>query len=295
MKFVRQLLTIRIANCDKRARMMGDIATERKHGEMLPNTIRAIICGPSNCDKTNVLISLLESPHGDSYWTDVGWLKLTPQSKKRRTTKELKAASDSLVFESTLIQPSKNPAKEPPLFLQKEDVFETKDVSKPSFETIIKRTLQTQQGREALHNQLGPLGQKYISPLLDDNGKNDTFDRVYGVYFDKNSGATLDDKKVDVDKNDSIIIDNVRYNGTPGLRGHSAHNPIKGNRGSKYINIIAPLVSTYGSSSKKGAGVSNIPIAMKLNDNKIDYVHWDDPNELTGGSTPIARRFASNW
>ncbi|KAL6256711.1 hypothetical protein P5V15_011638 [Pogonomyrmex californicus] len=122
----------------------------------------------------------------------------------------------------------------------------------------------------------------------------------------------LSDKKFD-DKNDSIIIDNVRYNGTPGLyelifkrlpddavfteddkqtyksillttnahrRGHSAHNPIKSNRGSKYINIIAPLVSTYGSSDKKGAGVSNIPTAMKLNDNKIDYVHWDDPNEL---------------
>ncbi|KAL6254319.1 hypothetical protein P5V15_014368 [Pogonomyrmex californicus] len=123
----------------------------------------------------------------------------------------------------------------------------------------------------------------------------------------------LGDKKFDVDKNDSIIIDNVRYNGTPGLyelifkrlpddavfteddkqtyksillttnahrRGHSAHNPIKGNRGSKYINIIAPLVSTYGSSGKKSAGVSNIPTAMKLNDNKIDYMHWDDPNEL---------------
>ncbi|KAL6253999.1 hypothetical protein P5V15_015852 [Pogonomyrmex californicus] len=151
----------------------------------------------------------------DSYWTDVGWLKLTPQSKKR-TTKKLKAASDSLVFESTPIQPSKDPPKESPLFLQKEDVFETKDVSELSFETI-KRTLQTQQGREALHNQLEPLGQKYVSPLLDDNGKNDTFDRVYGVYFDKNSSAMLGDKKFDVDKNDSIIIDNVRYNGTPGL------------------------------------------------------------------------------
>ncbi|KAL6265823.1 hypothetical protein P5V15_002643 [Pogonomyrmex californicus] len=235
-------------------------------------------------------------------------------SKKRRTTKELKATSDSLVFESTPIQPSKDPSKEPPLFLQKEDVFETKDASEPSFETAIKQSLQTQQGREALHNQLGPLGQKYVSLLLDDNGKNDTFDRVYGVYFDKTNGAILGDKKFDVDKNDSIIIDNVRYNGTPGLyelifkrlpddavfteddkqtyksillttnahrRGHSAHNPIKGNRGSKYINIIAPLVSTYGSSGrKKDAGVSNIPTAMKLNDNKIDYVHWDDPNKL---------------
>ncbi|KAL6254090.1 hypothetical protein P5V15_014709 [Pogonomyrmex californicus] len=53
-----------------------------------------------------------------------------------------------------------------------------------------------------------------------------------------------------------------------------------GNKGYKYINIIAPLVCTYKRSSKKGAGMNNIPSTMKLNDNKIDYVHWDDPNEL---------------
>ncbi|KAL6257284.1 hypothetical protein P5V15_007103 [Pogonomyrmex californicus] len=87
----------------------------------------------------------------------------------------------------------------------------------------------------------------------------------------------LGDKMFDVDKNDSIIIDNVRYNGTPVLyelifkrlhdeaifieddkqtyktyknillttnahgHGHSVHNSIMGNkRYSKYINIIAP-------------------------------------------------------
>ena len=33
---------------------------------MLPRTIHAIICGSSNCSKTNVLISLLESPNGVS-------------------------------------------------------------------------------------------------------------------------------------------------------------------------------------------------------------------------------------
>jgi len=32
-----------------------------KHGEMLPSTVCAIICGPSNYDKINVLISLLEN------------------------------------------------------------------------------------------------------------------------------------------------------------------------------------------------------------------------------------------
>ena len=62
MKFVLQPLTIRDdTNCDAKSRMMGGSAEKRKHNEMLPSTIRAIICGPSNCDKINVLISLLEN------------------------------------------------------------------------------------------------------------------------------------------------------------------------------------------------------------------------------------------
>ncbi|KAL6260856.1 hypothetical protein P5V15_008385 [Pogonomyrmex californicus] len=53
-----------------------------------------------------------------------------------------------------------------------------------------------------------------------------------------------------------------------------------GNKRYKYTNIIAPLVSTYKKSNKNDADVSNIPPTMQLNDNKIDYVHLDDPNEL---------------
>lgn len=36
----------------------------KKHGPLLPNSIRCIICGPSNCGKTNVMIGLLTHPHG---------------------------------------------------------------------------------------------------------------------------------------------------------------------------------------------------------------------------------------
>lgn len=35
-----------------------------KHSALLPNSIRCIICGPSNCGKTNVIISLLENKNG---------------------------------------------------------------------------------------------------------------------------------------------------------------------------------------------------------------------------------------
>lgn len=35
-----------------------------KHGNLLPNTVRCIISGPSNCGKTNVVFNLITQPNG---------------------------------------------------------------------------------------------------------------------------------------------------------------------------------------------------------------------------------------
>jgi len=37
---------------------------EKRHGDLLPNTIRAIVCGPSNCGKTNAVLALITDPNG---------------------------------------------------------------------------------------------------------------------------------------------------------------------------------------------------------------------------------------
>ena len=83
MRFVRQPLAIRVTNCDDRSRSMEGRAERRRHGTMLPTTIRAIICGPSNCGKTNVLISLLESPHGVRFENVYVYSKSLQQPKYR--------------------------------------------------------------------------------------------------------------------------------------------------------------------------------------------------------------------
>ena len=36
----------------------------KRHGDLLPSNIRAIFCGPSNCGKTNSLLSLITHPNG---------------------------------------------------------------------------------------------------------------------------------------------------------------------------------------------------------------------------------------
>ncbi|KYN09522.1 hypothetical protein ALC57_18360, partial [Trachymyrmex cornetzi] len=134
------------------------------------------------------------------------------------------------------------------------------------------------------------------------------------ILFDENS-TMLGNKKFDVDTDDTIIIDEERYKGTPDLyelffkkipndaiytendkqtykhillttnahrRDNNARMPIKNNKGHKYKNIIAPLLVTRSvSGTSIGSGIkTNIPSAVRLTDNEIDYVHWDDPNEL---------------
>lgn len=54
MKFVKQPLSLKINTIDH-----GIIKTQSRHGKLLPNTIRALVCGPSNCGKTNLVIGLL--------------------------------------------------------------------------------------------------------------------------------------------------------------------------------------------------------------------------------------------
>lgn len=64
MKFVKQATKIVVNNIDSKTYGGKNKEASSKHSILLPNSIRCIICGPSNCGKTNVLISLLEDPNG---------------------------------------------------------------------------------------------------------------------------------------------------------------------------------------------------------------------------------------
>lgn len=60
MKFVKQPTTLKVQNLDSEK----DVLKERRHGTLFPNTIRMLIVGPSNCGKTNCMISMLEDING---------------------------------------------------------------------------------------------------------------------------------------------------------------------------------------------------------------------------------------
>ena len=59
MRKEKQNLKIDIANFD-----MNTNSVIKRHSKLLPNTIRAIISGPSNGGQSNVMLSLLIDPNG---------------------------------------------------------------------------------------------------------------------------------------------------------------------------------------------------------------------------------------
>ncbi|XP_072750980.1 uncharacterized protein [Anoplolepis gracilipes] len=220
----------------------------------------------------------------------------TPKKRKR---------SDVLLYEPSI---ASTPLTAPTSV--NEDVFETSGNMLES--SFFRNKLQTPEVQEALREYFGPLGQKYIGALFSGD-KNHEIDHVYGVYFDRMNELRLGNKQFNIKKDDSIIIDDVRYIGTPGLyelifkripddelytrgddlekyksillvtnahrRDYDAQGHLKGNRGYKYKHIIAPLMSLESKNTKSGEEIS-MPRAMTLTNNMIDYVHWDDPNEL---------------
>jgi len=61
-----------------------------RHSALLPNTIRALIVGPSNCGKTNIMLSLIESPNGLKFENVYIFSKSLYQSKYEYLEKLIK-------------------------------------------------------------------------------------------------------------------------------------------------------------------------------------------------------------
>lgn len=65
MRFTKQPDTFTVSDTlESIEQAVGNPTNRRKHGPLLPNSIRCIICGPSNCGKTNLMFSLLTDAKG---------------------------------------------------------------------------------------------------------------------------------------------------------------------------------------------------------------------------------------
>lgn len=78
MRLVKQKQLLPIENLD-----LVDRENQQsfRHGPLLPNSIRCIICGPSNCGKTNVMLSLIKDGNGLKFTNIYLYSKSLHQSK----------------------------------------------------------------------------------------------------------------------------------------------------------------------------------------------------------------------
>ena len=173
---------------------------------------------------------------------------------------------------------------------------------------------------KAAYRKMGPLGREYIGELLTAGAKSNIdnvygvyFDDAGTFLGDKPFDIDASDnlivdgvkyagtrglyelifKKVPLSSTytdeDTQTYRNLLLATNAYRRGRSELGSVLGNRGYKYKHVIAPLIGDV----RKGRGVARnsariprstnnerIPRSMTVTDNAVDYVHWDDPNEL---------------
>lgn len=93
MRFIKQALSLKVNNLN-----LDNNEQAIKHSPLLPNSIRCIICGPSNCGKTNVMVSLLLDGNGLKFKNIYLYSKTAYQPKYLFLKEVLKRVDDIYLF-----------------------------------------------------------------------------------------------------------------------------------------------------------------------------------------------------
>ena len=117
MKFEKQPNGIQVVNVE------GAPAPSR-HGPLLPSTIRALVIGPSNCGKTNSVLSFVTSPKGLRFENVYVFSKSLNQSKYKNLKAVLRPLKDIGYFEF-----SNNSTKLPPSQAKPNSIFIFDDIA----------------------------------------------------------------------------------------------------------------------------------------------------------------------
>lgn len=95
MDFKEQHSKLPVVNFDE---MVEQEKRTKRHGELLPDSIRAVFCGPSNCGKTNCLLTLIIDPNGLKFENIYVYSKSLNQPKYKFLEKVLKLADGPQYF-----------------------------------------------------------------------------------------------------------------------------------------------------------------------------------------------------
>lgn len=95
MRFVKQPYDLPIVNCDN---YLDQTDNAKRHGLLLPSTLRAGVCGPSGSGKTNILLCLLTHENGLRFINLYIYSKSLRQSKYRYLFEVFKPLKDINLF-----------------------------------------------------------------------------------------------------------------------------------------------------------------------------------------------------
>lgn len=112
MKLIKQKKTLPVGAVDTLlAKSTSDAEQMRRHGDLLPSSIRALIIGPSNSGKTNVMMSLLYEPNGLKFENVYVWSKSLYQPKYKLLSDILKLVPQVKYFpcseNASIVEPAK--------------------------------------------------------------------------------------------------------------------------------------------------------------------------------------------
>lgn len=206
----------------------------------------------------------------------------------------LRSSTPKQMFQKRL----ENRKEESPLFSFKKKILDAIEEDERKEENLGNSSVNLPPNEQSFLDyleQYDPLPRKYIHDML--TGDPNEFDRKTGVRHDAEAEKFyIGNSQLHIDGLD-VIVKNKKYKGTPGLyellfkknpinytetdlsnykdivqktnahKRHYQHNKqVAGSRSKKYQKIIAPLI---------GKGM-----LMEVTDNPINYIYWDDPNEL---------------
>lgn len=97
MRLEQQSKRLRVRNADPLTVSGARHRRLRRHSDLLPDSIRCIICGPSNCGKTNVMVCLLLDPNGLKFQNIYLYSK-TPFQPKYETLGKILGGVDGLGY-----------------------------------------------------------------------------------------------------------------------------------------------------------------------------------------------------
>jgi hypothetical protein len=128
MKLIPQKDKLNVVNFDRFAETSTG-KKRRRHGNLLPSTIRCLICGPSNCGKTNLMFNLLCDENGLNFKNLYVFSKSLNQPKYRFLTRLMKGIPEIGYFtfneNDNVIHPNKAKPKSVMVFddvaLEKQD------------------------------------------------------------------------------------------------------------------------------------------------------------------------------